>query len=87
VLLVGSFLDAATEEQRVNSRVEVLLQLARKNDIDLWVDENRTRRIVQFQDRASQVREFRDFFGNILAMVYKALFPRNPQQKKHIFPV
>jgi hypothetical protein len=33
VLLVGSFLDAAAEEQRVNSRVEVL-QLARKNNID-----------------------------------------------------
>jgi hypothetical protein len=48
MLLTGSFLDAAAEEQRVNLRVEVLLRLARANDIDFWADEDRTRRIVQF---------------------------------------
>jgi hypothetical protein len=79
VLRVGSFLDTVTEEQRVNLRVEVLLELARKNDIDFWADDNHTRWIVQFQDRAAQVRDFRDFFGSTLAMVYNALFPRNPQ--------
>jgi hypothetical protein len=79
VLLIGSFLDAATKEQRVNSRVGVLLRLARTNDIDFWANEGRTRCIVQFQNRASQVREFRDFFGSTLAMVDNAMFPRNPQ--------
>jgi hypothetical protein len=75
---IGSYLDAVTEEQRVNSRVEVLLRLAKQNDIDFWAYEDRTRRIVPFQDRAAQVREFRDFFGSTLAMIYNALFSRNP---------
>jgi hypothetical protein len=74
VMYVGLFLDAVTEEQRVNSRVEVLLDLAKKNNIDFWADENRARQIVQFQDRAAQVRKFQDLFGSTLAMVYNAMF-------------
>ncbi|XP_047051210.1 cytochrome P450 89A9-like [Lolium rigidum] len=46
---------------------------------DFWASEDRTRRIVRFQDCATQVWEFRDFFDNTLAMIYSALFPRNPQ--------
>jgi hypothetical protein len=34
LFLVGAFLDTAAEEQRVNSRVEALLRLAKANDID-----------------------------------------------------
>ena len=63
----------------MNSRVEVLLRLARANDSDFWADEDRTRRIVQFQDRVAQVRDFLDFCTSTLAMVYNAMFPRNPQ--------
>jgi hypothetical protein len=48
VLPVGSFLDTVAEEQHVNSRVEVLLELAKRNNIDFWADEDRTRRIVRF---------------------------------------
>ncbi len=79
VLLTGSFLDAAAEEQRVNLRVEALLRLAKANDINFWADEDRTRRIVQFQDRTAQVREFLDFCTSTLAMVYNTMFLRNPQ--------
>jgi hypothetical protein len=60
-------------------RVDNLLHLARANDIDFWADEMRCRRIVQFQDRAAQTREFLDFCNSTLAMVYNAMFPRNPQ--------
>ncbi|KAK1644196.1 hypothetical protein QYE76_062001 [Lolium multiflorum] len=77
--MAGSFLDAVAEEQQVNSRVEVLLDLAKKNNIDFWADENRAHQIVQFQDRDAQVRKFQDFFSSTLAMVYNAMFPRNPQ--------
>ena len=77
--LIGAFLDTAAEEQRVNLRIETLLRLARANDIDFWADESRCRRIVQFQDRATQTREFLDFCNSTLAMVYNAMFPRNPQ--------
>ncbi|KAK1694476.1 hypothetical protein QYE76_011173 [Lolium multiflorum] len=48
--MAGSFLDAVTEEQRVNARVELLLRLAKQNGTDFWEDEDRTRRIARFQD-------------------------------------
>jgi hypothetical protein len=79
MLLTGWFLDVAAEEQRVNAWVEALLRLALANDIDFWADEDRTRRIVQFQDRATRVRDFLDFCTSTLGMVYNAMFPRNPQ--------
>ena len=77
--LIGAFLDTAAEEQSVNLRVDSLLRLARANNIDFWADETRCRRIVQFQDRATRTREFLDFCNSTLAMVYNAMFPRNPQ--------
>jgi hypothetical protein len=75
----GAFVDAAAEEQRVNTRVATLLRLAEAHDVNFWADENRTRRIVQFQDRATQTRGFLDFCNSTLAMVYNTMFPRNPQ--------
>jgi hypothetical protein len=79
LLYIGAFVDAAAEEQRVNARVETLLRLAKTHDVNFWANEGRTRRIVQFQDRATQTREFLDFCNNTLGMVYNAMFPRNPQ--------
>ena len=52
--VIGSFLDTAAEEQRVNLRVGSLMRLAKKANVDFWADETRCRRIVQFQDRATQ---------------------------------
>ena len=74
-------MDTAAEDQRVNARSKVLLRLAKQNDSDFWANEDRTRRIVRFQDRAAQVREFLEFCTSTLAMVYNAIFPRNPQPK------
>jgi hypothetical protein len=54
-LFIGSFLDAAAEEQRVNSRFEALLQLAKANDRDFWADEDCLRRIIQFDHPGSGV--------------------------------
>jgi phage protein D len=68
-LVLGSFIDTVAEDQHVDSRVEVLLRLARQNDSDFWASKDRTRRIVQFQDRAAQVREFLEFCTSTLAMV------------------
>jgi hypothetical protein len=53
LLFIGAFVDVAAEEQRANSRVENLLCLAKAHGIDFWADEGRTRRIIQFQDRAT----------------------------------
>jgi hypothetical protein len=80
-LILGSFIDAVAENQRVDSQVEILLRLANQNNSDFWASEDRTRRIVRFQDRAAQVREFLEFCTSTLAMVYNAMFPRNPQPK------
>ncbi|KAK1604653.1 hypothetical protein QYE76_028326 [Lolium multiflorum] len=76
---VSSFLDTVPEKQRVDARVKILIRLAQQNDIDFWADADRTRQIVRFQDSASQVRDFLDFCTSTLAMVYNAMFPRNPQ--------
>jgi hypothetical protein len=79
ILLVGSFLDVVGEEQRVNSRVEVLLGLSKKSNIDFWAGDDRARQIVRFQDRAAQIQKLQDFLGNTLALIYNVMFPRNPQ--------
>jgi hypothetical protein len=79
LLYIGAFVDAAAEEQRVNARVETLPRLAKIHGVNFWADEGRTRRIVQFQDRATRTRGFLDFCNSTLAMVYNAMFPRNPQ--------
>jgi hypothetical protein len=53
---VGAFLDTAAEVHRVNLWVDSLLRLAKDNNIDFWADKARCRRIVKFQDRATQTR-------------------------------
>jgi hypothetical protein len=78
-LALGSFLDAVIEDQHVDARVEVLLRLARQSSSDFRASEDRTRRIVRFQDHTAQVWEFLDFCTSTLAMVYIDMFPRNPQ--------
>ena len=72
-------MDTAAEDQRVDARTEVLLRLAREHGTDFWADTDRARRIVRFQDRAVQVRDFLDYCTRTLGMVYSAMFPRNPQ--------
>ena len=74
-------MDAAAEDQRVDARSEVLVQLALQNNASFWSSPDRTRRIVRFQDRAAQVREYLEFCTKTLAMVYNAMFPRNLQPK------
>jgi hypothetical protein len=81
-LILGSFLDPATEDQRVNFRVETLTQLAKENDVDFWADEVRCRQIVQFQDLAAQTRVFIERCRKMMGMVYKTMFPRNPQPEE-----
>jgi hypothetical protein len=45
-LVIGSFVDIAAEEQRVNLRVRGLLRLATEANVDFWADETRCHRIV-----------------------------------------
>jgi hypothetical protein len=74
-------LNATAEDQCVDARSEVLIRLAQKNNSSFWSSPNRTRQIVRFQDRTTQVREYLEFCTNTLAMVYNAMFPQNPQPK------
>jgi hypothetical protein len=74
---IGSFLDAATEDERVEARSNALLRLAREHGSNFWGTPERTRQIVRFQDRALQVREFLDFCMKTLSLVYGTMFPRN----------
>jgi hypothetical protein len=68
-LALGSFIDVVVEDQRVDARVGVLLRLANQSGGDFWASEDRTRRIIGFQDRVTQVREFLNFCTSTLVMV------------------
>ena len=72
-------MDIDAEDVRVDARVETLLRISREAGSDFWADENRCRTIVQFQDRATQARDFINFCQSSLMMVYNAMFPRNKQ--------
>jgi hypothetical protein len=62
----------------VEARSNVLIKLALEHGSNFWATPERTREIVRFQDRACQVRDFLEFCTRTLALVFNALFPRNP---------
>ena len=72
-------MDVDAEDARVDAQVETLVRISREAGADFWADENRCRTIVQFQDRATQARDFINFCQSSLKMVYNAMFPRNKQ--------
>jgi hypothetical protein len=74
---IGSFVNAATEDERVEARSNVLLRLAQEHGSNFWGTPERTRQIVRFQDRALQVCDFLDFCTRTLSLVYGTMFPRN----------
>ena len=59
----------------------MLIKLALKHGSNFWATPDPTRRIVRFQDRAGQVRDFLDFCTRTLALVYNTMFPRNSPPK------
>ena len=48
---------------------------------DFWTDRSKASIILQFHDRVTQIHNFFDACRRCLAMVYKAMFPLNPQPK------
>jgi hypothetical protein len=74
-------LDATAEDQQVDARSNLLVQLALNHGSNFWATPDRTRGIVRFQDRASQVRDYLDFCTRTLALVYNTMFPRNAPPK------
>ena len=57
------------------ARMGILMRISAETGVHFWADEKRCRSIVQFQDRASQAREFIEYCRSSLAMVYSAMFP------------
>jgi hypothetical protein len=74
---IGSFVNTAAEDQRVDARTNLLVNLSLDHGSLFWATPERTRQIVRFQDRACQVREFLEFCTRTLSLVYSTLFPRN----------
>ena len=72
-------MDVAAENQRVDARSDLLVNLALNNGFSFWSSPDRTRQIVRFHDRAGQVQQYLEFCTRTLAMVYNAMFPRNLQ--------
>ncbi|KAK1645991.1 hypothetical protein QYE76_063796 [Lolium multiflorum] len=79
--MLGSVLDAAAEDQRVNERTNLLVNLSLNHGSLFWATPERTQQIVRFQDRACQVRDYLVFCTKTLSMVYNSMFPRNIQPK------
>ena len=71
-------LDEAGESSRVHARVEALSDLAQPHQV-FWKDKSRTSVLVQFQDRVEQVHAYFWTCRDKLAMVYRTMFPLNPQ--------
>ena len=69
--------DEAAESSCVNARVEALSDLARPHQV-FWKDRSRTSVLVQFQDRVEQVHSFFWTYRDMLAMIYRMMFPLNP---------
>jgi hypothetical protein len=78
---VGPFLDVEAEDQRVDTRSNLLINLGLDHGILFWATPERTRQIVRFQDRSCQVRGFLEFCSRTLSMIFNAMFPRNVQPK------
>jgi hypothetical protein len=78
---IGSFLDAAAEDERVNARTNLLVNLSLDHGSLFWATPERTRQIVRFQDRSCQVRGFLEFCSSTLSKIFNAMFPRNVQPK------
>ena len=70
--------DEAAEANRVNARVKALSDLAQPHQV-FWKDRSRTSVLVQFQDHVEQVHSFFWTCQDKLAMVYRTMFPLNPQ--------
>ena len=70
--------DEAAESSWVNARVEALSDLAQPHQV-FWKDRSRTSVLVRFQDRVEQVHSFFWTCRDKLAMVYRTMFPLNPQ--------
>jgi hypothetical protein len=72
-------LDVDAEDARFDARVETLLHISLEAGLISGWTKNRCRTIVQFQDRATQARDFINFCQSSLKMVYNAMFPQNKQ--------
>jgi hypothetical protein len=72
-------LDVDAEDARFDARVETLLHISLEAGLISGRTKNRCRTIVQFQDRATQARDFINFCQSSLKMVYNAMFPQNKQ--------
>ena len=62
----------------MNTRVAALTDLAQPHEV-FWSDKSKAAVLVRFQDHVEQVRTFFDKCRESLAMVYRTMFPLNPQ--------
>ena len=62
----------------MNARVNALTDLSQPHEV-FWSDKSKAAVLVRFQDHVEQVRAFFDKCRESLAMVYRTMFPLNPQ--------
>lgn len=71
-------LNESEENKRVRNRVNVLTDISPPHTV-FWSDQSKAAIVVKFQDRVEQVHAFFERCRASLAMVWKTMFPLNPQ--------
>ena len=62
----------------MNARVNALTDLSQPHTV-IWTDKSKATVVVKFQERVEQVHTFFEKCRSSLIMVYKTMFPLNPQ--------
>lgn len=71
--------DAQAEASRVSNRLRHIAEFVGRDTTSFWSDPARGRVLALLQDRVSQVTSFAGACRSALALVYKSLFPMDPQ--------
>ena len=78
-LYAGVQQDPQAEASRVESRLRHIAEAVGRDTTSFWSDPSRGRVLAVLQDRIGQVTSFARACRSVLALVYKALFPLDPQ--------
>lgn len=82
MILVGIRPDISSEERRVSSRVVTLMENTTLGAPSFRSKQAKAYVLAVLQDRVSQVGQFVESFQSALALVYRTMFPLNPQPQR-----
>ncbi|KAM0839717.1 hypothetical protein ACQ4PT_060139 [Festuca glaucescens] len=72
-------LSPVDEAKRLRNRMNALYEASSGTANDFWTDNKRSHVLALLQDRVLEVGEFVECCCSAMALIYNAMFPRNPQ--------